>query len=136
MFNLNVHINPEAFTKLAANRTSLLIQHLYEKEDKTFEIEVNEHTYQIRYEITSFGDIQLYIQNEEQDETLLIIPTLNLNIGEWLLPNSTSLDTQGYNEDTHNSLCKELGTQELSPQIRANIYKAIIKTGFLNIINI
>ena len=141
MFNLNVNINPEAFKEVANKQCSLLIQHLKDKNDKTFKIVVHDIEYVIRYEIIN-NDIQLFVQNENADDQILIEPSLTLNLGAWLLPESQALDvlddsdTEGYNPAVNIDSVKELVDQELSPIIINKIYSQIINKGFINIINL
>ena len=142
MFKLNVTINPDAFKKQATMQSSLLIQHLKDKLDKTFEIVVANINYNIRYEISDIGNIQLFVLSEQRDDISLIEPTLNLNIGAWLLPESLSLDTvgdseiKGFNPEVDNELVKYLGDHDISITILNKIYAQILSKGFINLINL
>jgi hypothetical protein len=128
---ISINIDPEKLKKDIFKYYSNTLKDLNNNPNKTFKITVDDTEYEVRYEVS--GDsVDLFVKIPDQDQDL-IIPDLNLNVGEILLPQSISLDDEkGYNPETSYHPHKVLG--ELSKEAVEKIYQQIKKTGLQNLI--
>lgn len=135
MLSVNFHLNAEQLRQFAQNNVRRTIEKLLNKKDKTFQLSVDDNIYDIRYEIDLEGHVQLFVRSPETGDGDLIIPDLNLNIGDLLLPESMSLeDGGGFNPEVQYVPYKTLGSNSIPEHELRKIYDKIMKTGFVNLI--
>ena len=111
-----------------------VLERLKTAPNKDFQVIVGDKTYNMFYEILE-GSIDVFVHNPESSEADLVKPTLRLNIGAFLLPESMDLDgveTQ-YNPEAYNDLVKEIsGTKSLPQKELDEIMSYLNKIGLLN----
>ena len=137
MFNLTFNYNPEQIKRWAESQVQSTVQRLRDRSDKTFTISLNGKKYNLRYEISETGLIDLYLVTDDVDDYKLARPTLQLNVGDFLLPESMTLDipSTGYNPDVSNTSVTELNSSGVTDQEVASLKVHIQKTGYFNLLS-
>ena len=136
MFNITFKYNKEKVQQLMYSRLQNTFQLLKNREDKTFSVTLNKKTYRLRYEITAQDIVDLYLISDDLDDAKLVRPTLQLNLGAFLLPESLSLDVspKGLNPTAYNPQITELGSSYPSEAEIASLKAYITSQGIYKLL--
>jgi hypothetical protein len=136
MISLSFTPNMQALEQQIRARQQQNIQQLKAREYKKFKVEVEGILYVLSYEITNEGVVSIYT-DEGQAIGSLIRPTLQLNVGQWLLPVAESIDLDsesGYNPQAQQPGFYEIYEDSLPPVICQKIIDHIKSVDFLTLL--
>lgn len=120
-----IDFNQSAFKEYVLNSVREFHNKLRSREPKSFSVTFKDKIYNLRYEVTDNDTVDLFLIHDPLDDRKIAKPSLHLNIGSYLLPQSIDLTPHGTNEAVFNTETNNTGStitdQELD-DLRAYIH--------------